>query len=146
MIDLLQYKDQLKIITKDYQTLVFDPIRKKEIVLTSEEMVRQLFLIYLIGEKSIPIKHIAVERQIEINNRLFRFDILVFNRQGHPSLIIECKSPKVKLTELTSIQVSKYNLALEAKYLCLTNGINTYFHEIDLENKTIDKINSFPSF
>lgn len=144
MIDLLQYKSQLKIISKDNKTYVFDPIRKKNIVLTSEEMVRQLFIIFLLEERNIPIKHIAVERQIEINNRTFRFDILVFNKKGHPTLIVECKSHKIKLTELTSIQVSKYNLALKAKYLCLTNGIDTFFHEIDLENKTIDKIPSFP--
>ena len=80
-----------------------------------------------VTKEKLPIKHIAVERQITINHRKFRFDILVFDKKGNPSLIIECKSHKIKLTEETAIQVSKYNLSLKAKHLCITNGIKTMF-------------------
>ena len=107
-------------------------------------MIRQLFLVYLIEEEKLPIKHIAVERQIVINKRQFRFDILVFNKKGHPSLIIECKSHKIKLTEDSAIQVSKYNQALKAKHLCITNGRKTLFYKVNFEDKSIEQLKNFP--
>lgn len=139
-LDLLKYKERLKTKTSSNSTFIFDPIRKKYIVLTPEELVRQLFLLYLIEELKVPLKHIAVEKQITINNKNYRFDILVYEKSGNPKLIIECKSHKVNLTEATAIQVSKYNIALKAEYLCVTNGMQTLFYKIDFINHSIEKV------
>ncbi len=137
---ILKYKDKLKFKPGSKSKLVFDPIRKKYVVLTPEEFVRQLFIIFLITNLKIPSNHIAVERQIEINNKNHRFDILVFDDEAAPKLIVECKSHKVNLTDAVAIQVSKYNIALRAKYLCITNGIQTMFFEVDYINQTIQSI------
>ncbi len=137
---ILKYRDKLKLKSDSKSKLVFDPIRKKYVVLTPEEFVRQLFILFLITELKIPLKHIAVERQITINNKNHRFDILVFNNEASPKLIVECKSHKVSLTDAVAIQVSKYNIALRAKYLCITNGKQTLFFEVDYTNQTIKQI------
>ncbi len=137
---ILKYRDKLKFKSGSKSKLVFDPIRKKYVVLTPEEFVRQLFILFLITELKIPVKHIAVERQIKINNKNHRFDILVFNNEANPKLIVECKSHKVSLSDAVAIQVSKYNIALKAKYLCITNGIQTMFFEVDYINQTIKSV------
>lgn len=142
-MDLLKYRDKLRLKNRDNKKVIFDIIRKKYIVLTPEEMVRQLFLHYLLDELNIPIKHIAVEKGITINNKQFRFDILVFDKNGKPELIVECKSHKINLTEAVAIQASKYNIALKAKYLCITNGTNTLFYEIDYDKQAITPINNY---
>jgi len=139
-MNLLKYKDKLLLKSENDKRLVFDIVRKKYIVLTPEELVRQLYLHFLIEELNIPLKHIAVERGININNKQFRFDILVFNKEGNPKLIVECKSHKIELTEAVAIQASKYNIALRAKYLSVTNGIETRFYEIDYKKETINKL------
>ena len=137
---ILKYRDNLKFKSDSKSKLVFDPIRKKYVVLTPEEFVRQLFILFLTTELKIPSKHIAVERQIKINNKTHRFDILVFNNEASPKLIVECKSHKVNLTDAVAIQVSKYNIALQAEYLCITNGIKTMFFEVDYTNHTIKQV------
>ncbi len=143
-INILKYKEDLKIVRKENKTLVFDPLRRKYVVLQPEEMVRQLFIQYLIQELKIPKKHIAVERQISINGKLYRFDILVFDKTGQPKMIVECKSHKVDITEGTAIQASKYNLDLKAEYLCLTNGRDTFFYKIDFDKGMIEQIENYP--
>ena len=138
MVELLKFKNKLKLKSSEDNNLIFDPIRKKYIILTPEEMIRQLFLIYLIEEEKLPIKHIAVERQILINERQFRFDILVFDKKGHPSLIIECKSHKVKLTENSAIQVSKYN-----QYVRILLGKGKMERIIPVGNSAVNAIENY---
>ena len=142
-VNILKYKEDLNIIHKEGKTHVFDPLRRKYVVLQPEEMVRQLFIQYLIQELKIPKKHIAVERQISINGKLYRFDILVFNKTGQPKMIVECKSHKIGLTEGAAIQASKYNMALKAEYLCLTNGKYSFFYKIDSDKGTIKQISNY---
>ncbi len=139
-VQILKYQDHLKIISDSNSKKVFDPIRKKYVILSPEEFVRQLFIVYLREKLKIPIKHIAVEREIKINNKKHRFDILVFDKNAKPKLIIECKSHKINLTEAVAIQVSKYNIALKADYLCITNGISSLFYKIDYTKHSIDNI------
>ncbi len=138
--DILKYQNDLTIVKKSGKTYVFDPLRHKYIVLQPEEMIRQLFVQYLLKELKIPKKHIAVERQLLINNKKYRFDILVFNKNGKPDMIVECKSHKVNLTSNTALQISKYNIALQAEYLCLTNGKKTFFYKIDFNTGAVEQI------
>jgi hypothetical protein len=141
--NILKYKKDLNIKQKEGKNYIFDPLRHKYIVFQPEEMVRQLFIQYLLQELKIPEKHIAVERQITINRKSYRFDILIFNKSGKPEMIVECKSHKIPVNDGAAIQASIYNIALKAEYLCLTNGKNTLFYKIDFEQGTINKVKGY---
>ena len=114
---------------------IFDEIRKKFILLTPEEWVRQHTLHYLIQDKNYPKSHINVEKLIKINTLNKRYDIVVFQPNGEIFLLIECKAPEVAISQQTFDQIARYNLTLKAKYLMLTNGINHYFCQMDFENE-----------
>ncbi|MCF6279317.1 MAG: type I restriction enzyme HsdR N-terminal domain-containing protein [Flavobacteriaceae bacterium] len=126
---------QFKIKSSENKQLIFDKIRKKYVVLTPEEWVRQNFVEYLIKEKGYPVSLIAVEKQVTVNNLKKRFDILVFDKSGNHDIIVECKSPKIKITQETFDQIARYNLTLSAQYLVVTNGITHYYSKMDRKNK-----------
>jgi len=142
-LDILQYKSYLKLNSKEGKSLIFDRIRKKYVAFTPEEMVRQLFIEFLIRERKIPEKYIAVEKQIHILDKNYRFDILVFNKKGQAVMIVECKSHKINISDKTALQISKYNYLITAPYLCLTNGKITKFFKIDFDRGTIDSVENF---
>ncbi len=126
---------QFKLKSSENKQLIFDIIRKKYVVLTPEEWVRQNFVHYLINEKNYPISLISVEKQLLINSRKKRFDILIFNTDGKPDIIVECKAPSIKITQDTFDQIARYNMKLNANYLIVTNGLTHYFCKLDPKNK-----------
>ena len=101
---------------------IFDALRKKWIVLTPEEWVRQNFIQYLIQEKKYPASLIAVEKEIQLGELKKRFDVLVYDQYHNPWMMIECKSTDVKLDETVMQQVLRYNMAVPVIYLLITNG------------------------
>ena len=103
-----------------------DTIRKKYIVLTPEEWVRQNFIQYLIRDKGFPSSLITVEQQFIFNRMNKRSDILVYNKLGEPVLLVECKSPSVSITRNVFDQVGLYNLVHKVPWLIVTNGIKHY--------------------
>lgn len=116
---------------------IFDGIRKKYIVLTPEEWVRQHFIHYLIKRKKYPKTLIKVEGGLVYNQLQKRTDIVVFNRQGKPWMIVECKSPTLPVSASTLTQASVYNSTLKAQYITVTNGLVHLCAHIDwLERKT----------
>lgn len=125
LLNLPTYKFKIKSSENKY--FIFDIVRKKYVSLTPEEWVRQHIIHYLIEEKKYPISLIAIEKQLTINKLTKRTDILVFNTDGLPHIIVECKSPSVKITQESFDQIARYNLKLEAKYLLVTNGLE-HFH------------------
>lgn len=126
--------------------LIFDNLRKKYLVLTPEEWVRQHFVHYLISEKKYPISLIAIEKQLTLNTRKKRTDILVFNQIGTPELIVECKAPSVKITQDTFDQIARYNLKLNANYLIVTNGLTHFYCKMDFKNKTYIFLRDIPAY
>ena len=137
---------QFKIKSSENKQLIFDKIRKKYVVLTPEEWVRQNFVTYLLEEKKYPLSLIAVEKEVTVNKLKKRFDILVFNKKGNHSIIVECKSPKIKITQDSFDQIARYNLTLNAEFLIVTNGINHYYCKLDTKNKKyvfLENINSY---
>ena len=126
---------QFEIKSSENKQLIFDKIRKKYVALTPEEWVRQNFVAYLDQEKKYPLSLIAVEKQLTVNKLKKRFDILVFDKNGNHHIIVECKSPKIKISQDTFDQIARYNLALNAQYLIVTNGINHYYCKMDTKNK-----------
>ncbi|PID93664.1 MAG: hypothetical protein CSA95_07075 [Bacteroidetes bacterium] len=125
---------------------VFDPVRRKWVALTPEERVRQYVLSLLIHHKKVPIGHIAVEKVLKFNQKIFRADAVVYNREGKPLLIVECKAPEVNITQTVFDQVFRYNLILKVPYVWVSNGKEHYFAEIDYRHKTSRFLDSLPSF
>ncbi len=125
---------------------IFDDIRKKFIILTSEEWVRQNTIQFLLKEKNYPKSYLNIEKLIKINDITKRYDIVVFRPDGTLSLLIECKAPEVKITQDTFDQIARYNLKLKAHYLMVTNGLNHYFCQMDFENERYIFLEELPSF
>jgi len=137
---------KFKIKSKENKQHIFDIIRKKDVVLTPEEWVRQHILHFLIDVKGYPKSIIAVEKQLIINTLKRRFDILIFNTKGLPEIIIECKAPKVKITQETFNQIARYNSNLNANYLMVSNGLEHYFCKMDIKNKQYIFLKDLPEY
>jgi len=125
---------------------IFDEIRKKFIILTPEEWVRQHVVKYLLQDKNYPKSYINVEKLIKINDLSKRYDIIVYQPNGEIFLLIECKAPEVAITQQTFDQIARYNLVLNAKYLMVTNGLNHYFCQMDFENEKYVFLKELPDF
>ena len=138
------YSFRLK--SSENKTLIFDIIRKKYVVLTPEEWVRQHVVLFLIEEKKYPISLIAVEKQLKINSLLKRTDVVVFNTNGTPEILIECKAPSVAISQATFDQIARYNLTAQSNYLMVSNGLNHYFCQIDKENETYVFLKEIPNY
>ena len=124
---------------------IFDEIRKKFILLTPEEWVRQHTVQFLLQDKKFPKSYINVEKLIKINNLSKRYDVVVFQPNGAIFLLIECKAPEVPISQNTFDQIARYNLVLKAKYLMVTNGLNHYFCQMDFENEKYIFLNELPA-
>lgn len=105
---------------------IFDSIRRKYIILTPEEWVRQNFIQYLVKEKKFPASLITVEQQFSFNKMLKRTDILVYNKLGNPVVLVECKAPSVPISRSVFDQIGLYNLTHHVPWLIVTNGIKHY--------------------
>ncbi|WP_430400596.1 type I restriction enzyme HsdR N-terminal domain-containing protein [Flavobacterium sp.] len=125
---------------------IFDSIRKKFILLTPEEWVRQHVVEFLLNEKKYPKSLINVEKVVKVNGMNKRYDVIVFNSDGSIFLLIECKAPEVKIDQKTFDQIARYNLILNAQYLMVTNGLNHYFCEMDFENEKYTFLKELPEF
>ncbi|MBK5269743.1 MAG: type I restriction enzyme HsdR N-terminal domain-containing protein [Bacteroidia bacterium] len=105
---------------------IFDKLRKKWLLLTPEEWVRQNFVRYLIEIKNYPASLIALEKEIQLGELKKRFDILIYNKDHKPWMMIECKGPEIKLNDAVLQQVLRYNISLPAEFIIITNGSSTY--------------------
>ena len=135
---------ELKLTRKEGQVFVWCIVRKKSLVLTPEEWVRQHLIHFLIQEKQIPIGLIAAEMAIEINQLSRRCDVVVFGSDGKPRLIVECKAPEISLTEKTFNQIAQYNAALNVDLLMVTNGLQHIVCQIDRENTQLNYLEELP--
>jgi predicted type IV restriction endonuclease len=145
-IDLLKYQSKLDIEYKVAEKYIFCIIRKKYLVLTPEEIVRQLILHYLIEEKGYLKSRIRAEKGLEVNTMIRRSDILVFNKALEPVLLVECKSAKVKVDDKVFHQIAQYNMTLKVPYLLVTNGPVTYCSSINQEEKTFQFLKEIPHY
>lgn len=116
---------------------IFDPVRKKWVKCTDEEMVRQCFVLYLITEKQIPASHISVEKEIMVNGLCKRYDIIVFDKEGKPWMVVECKAPHIAITQEVMEQAGRYNKTLRAPVIGITNGKEHRFFKIDFGSDII---------
>ncbi len=123
---------------------MFDPIRRKEIVLGPEEVLRQLVLLYLLEIKKYPSNRIRVEVGVEFNGLRKRCDLVVYDADLKPWLLLELKSPKVPLTYQTFEQVARYNMQMQAPFLAITNGLSTFCCALDFESKSFTYLADLP--
>jgi len=125
---------------------IFDVIRKKFIILQPEEWVRQHCIHYLINVKRFPLSLINVEKELIINGLKKRYDIVVYNSDGSIHLIVECKSYKVEINQNTFDQIARYNLTLDANYLMVTNGINHYYCQMNMQEERYAFLRDIPEY
>lgn len=145
-IDLLPYQDRLLLhhdVTGTYLTCL---IRKKRLVVTPEEIVRQLLLHCLIEEYGYPQNRIRVEMGLKVNTMSRRCDILVFNRHVEPVFLVECKSAKVKISQRTFEQIAAYNTTLKVPYLLVSNGPVNYCAHIDHQERNFEFLPEVPHY
>ncbi|NEV94203.1 type I restriction enzyme HsdR N-terminal domain-containing protein [Psychroflexus sp. YR1-1] len=134
-----------KFKSKENKPAIFSMLRKKYLVLTPEEWVRQHCVQFLISEKKYSLSLLSEERQLYLNGITKRYDIVAYKPTGEIELIVECKAPNIPITQETFDQIARYNLALKADYLMITNGMNHYFCTMDYEHETYLFLEHLPS-
>jgi predicted type IV restriction endonuclease len=138
--------NEIKIVEKGETKYILDIVRKKYLVLTPEEWVRQHIILFLIEQKHFPKNLIRVEQKLEGKDMFFRADIVVYDKNGKARMIIECKAENVKITQDVFEQISKYNLQFQVDYLMITNGKQNFVCKIDYENKNFSFLKTIPEY
>jgi hypothetical protein len=131
-LNFLPYNFRFK--NSENKTMIFDEIRKKFIILTPEEWVRQNVVQFLLEEKKYPKSLINVEKVLKINGLPKRYDIVVFNSDGSVNILVECKAPQIQISQQTFDQIARYNMVADANFLMITNGVNHFYCKIENEN------------
>jgi Type I restriction enzyme R protein N terminus (HSDR_N) len=137
---------QFRFKNSENKVSIFDEIRKKFIILTPEEWVRQHMVRFLLEEKKYPKSLINIEKVLKINGLRKRYDVVVYNPDGSIFLLIECKSPVIKISQTTFDQIAQYNMTLKSQFLMVTNGLNHYFCQMDFENEKYIFLKELPNF
>jgi diaminopimelate epimerase len=143
-LNLPQYS--FRITGKEDNEMIFDPLRRKFVKLTPEEWVRQNFVQYLINEGKYPGGLIGIEVMFKFNELKRRVDILVHDRTGQPVMIVECKSPDVKIDDKVFDQIVCYNMGFKVPYILVTNGIDHYVCKVDHDNKKYEFLLVIPLY
>jgi hypothetical protein len=143
-LNLPTYSFNIKLI--EQRKYIFDFIRKKFVILTPEEWVRQNFLKYLVEEKKYPASLIVVEKEFKLNNLSKRSDAVLYNKMGNPLLIVECKASSVKIDQKVFDQIARYNMKLKVELLVVTNGLEHFCCKIDFENQKYYFLKDVPDY
>lgn len=125
---------------------IFDAIRKKFVLCTPEEWVRQHVVFFLLSRKRVPQNLINVEKQLLVAGIKRRYDVIVYRTDGSIYALIECKAPSVAITQTVFDQIAQYNMALNASYLMLTNGLEHYFCTMDYQAQRYHFITDLPDY
>jgi hypothetical protein len=125
---------------------IFDQSRRKFVLLTSEEWVRQNCLHFLHLHKNFPLNLLSVEKSFKLNNLVLRYDIVAYSKNAKPVLLVECKAPDVKIAQQTFDQIAVYNLELKVPYLVVTNGIDLFCCSVDFSHARFLFLKEIPNF
>ena len=142
MIKIVYPAHPFKIKNEQGKEIIFDEVRKQWTRLTPEEWVRQNFLQYLIQVKKYPASMIAVEREIVLGEMKKRFDILIYNAQHKPWMMVECKAMTVPLAESVLHQLLRYNMSVPVDFLVITNG--NYVAGLERKNEGVEVLDELP--
>lgn len=135
-----------RLTERDGQFFVFDEIRKKTLLLTPEEWVRQHFVQFLIVQKKYPKSLIKLEGGLKLHGMAKRSDILVYNSSAEKLLLIECKAPSVKITQSVFDQIARYNMVHRVPLLGVTNGLQHFYCKINFEEKQYSFLEELPDY
>jgi hypothetical protein len=135
-----------KLTDQNGQLTVFDELRKKNIIITPEEWVRQHFVQYLIRQKHYPKSLIKLEGGLKLHGMAKRTDIVVFNSFGQKILLVECKAPAVAITQATFDQAARYNMVHKVQLMVISNGLQHYYCRIDHQTETYKFIEELPGY
>ncbi|MBN2812919.1 MAG: type I restriction enzyme HsdR N-terminal domain-containing protein [Bacteroidales bacterium] len=125
---------------------IFDEIRRRFVLLTPEEWVRQHMINFLVVEKHFPGQLLSVEKGFRQNRYRQRYDLLVYNRKGQPLMIVECKAPGVEINQQVFDQAGRYNHTHKAPYMLITNGMKHYCCFINIESGQYAFLPDVPDF
>lgn len=125
---------------------IWDPLRRKFLLLTPEEEVRQSLLAYMVEQCQYPTGLISVEKQIKVNGLAKRYDIVVFDRNGQPRLLVECKKMEQQISQETIDQAALYNIRLQVPYLMVSNGKQHFVIQIHMDTGTFSWLNGLPAY
>lgn len=134
-----------KIKLQEDHRLIFDTFRKKYIVLTPEEWVRQNFARFLVEERNVPPGRLVLEKSLVFNQMKRRCDILIYG-DSEPLMMVECKAPEIKIKESVFDQIAVYNLEFRVKYLIVSNGMEHYCCEVDFQRRKISFLDNIPDY
>lgn len=126
--------------------MVFDPFRRKWLILTPEEWVRQHFLNHLVKDLGCPASLISVEHSLMLNTMSKRADIVIHGNSGTPIAVVECKAPSVTISQATFEQAARYNIVFKVRYLFITNGHKSYCCLVDHEQGKVRFLDRLPNF
>lgn len=143
-LNLPNYDFKLKTI--EGKKYIFDQVRKKYLILTPEEWVRQHFINFLNVTFNYPLSLMTVEQPLKYHSMNKRADIICYNELGKKILMVECKAPTVKLNQLVFDQIARYNFELKLSFLVVTNGINHYCCAIDHHNLRYEFVENIPIY
>lgn len=143
-LNLPTYSFNIKLI--EQRKYIFDFIRKKFVILTPEEWVRQNFLRFMVEEKKYPASLIAVEMEFKLNKLSKRSDAVVYTKKGKPFLILEFKAPEVKIDQKVFDQIARYNMKLNVDYLIVSNGLENFCCKINYEKQEYSFLKDVPEF
>lgn len=127
-------------------TYIFDPIRRKYLVLLPEEWVRQNFIQFLINDKGYAASLIAIEKGLNLNELHKRADIVIYDNRAQPVVLVECKAPKIKINQDVFEQIARYNMVFKVPYLVVTNGLDHYCAKIDFEENSFEFLKEIPNY
>ncbi len=137
---------KLKIKSDEGITKVFDPVRKKYVALTPEEEVRQRLIQFLNQFNGVPLNHMSVEKMIRYHHLNKRPDIVVYDLHSKPVMVVECKSPDVKLGQKDLEQLAIYNKVMATTYIVLSNGVIHLSYQLDTSARSYQMIEFIPDF
>lgn len=146
MLALNLPKTELKVISKDGKQQVFDVLRRRFVVLTPEEWVRQQFVHFLIRHKGYPAECIGNEVSITLGATKKRCDTVIYGNHAEPLMVIEYKSPNVEITQKVFEQICRYNIKMKVEWLVVSNGLQHYCTRIDYENGSYQFVEDIPAF
>ncbi len=132
-------KAPLKLEKRKGDLYVWCAVRKKLLLLTPEEWVRQHLIHYLIDTVRVPVERIVSEYSIQVNGLSRRCDVVVIGRNGKPRMIVECKAASVPVNERVLFQIAQYNRELQVDYLMLSNGIDHFVSRINPETGELER-------
>lgn len=141
-LNLPPFKHKIKEI--EGKICIFDIVRRKYLVLTPEEWVRQHFVHLLLNHYQYTKSLIRLEGGLKYNQLQKRSDIVIFDNDGLPSLLIECKAPEVSINQAVIEQASRYNRTLKCRYIVITNGLKTFCFEIDFDTQDFRQLRDIP--